>query len=201
MDITAIIFILIAIYTFFCIVMTIRSEKVMQSTYWLILMLVGVSLIYLLGNSEILFVFQLSIYSGGIAVLLLFAAVLTEHEELGFDNSLIGIIKNTKYQLFVYGLFAVNMVALIMKSILDDTYPILSDLGDTTRTYTQAFDQMYGFSLYLWTDLSEVILILGLLVLTAILGSVKLVIREEEIEDLSEEVLLRLKGNAKEVSL
>ena len=194
LDFTQFVFFFIAIYILVCIVMVLRSEKVMQSTYWLILMLMGVSILFLMANSEILFVFQLSIYSGGIAVLLLFAAVLTEHDELGFDNSLLGFVRATFSQFIIYAIFAANMVFLILNSILNSAYPQITVLGDTTRTYAQAWSQTTGFATYIWDDMAGVIIILGFLVLTAILGSVKLAIREEEIEDLSEEVLLRLKG-------
>ena len=193
-DFTQFVFFFIAVYILLCIVMVLRSEKVMQSAYWLILMLIGVSILFLLANSEILFVFQLSIYSGGIAVLLLFAAVLTEHDELGFDNSLLGFVRATFSQFIVYIIFAANIIFLVLNSVLNSAYPQISVLGDTTRTYAQAWSQITGFATYLWDDMAIVIIILGLLVLTAILGSVKLAIREEELEDLSEEVLLRLKG-------
>ncbi len=193
-DFTQFIFFFIAVYILLCIVMVLRSEKVMQSAYWLILMLIGVSILFLLANSEILFVFQLSIYSGGIAVLLLFAAVLTEHDELGFDNSLLGFVRATFSQFIIYVIFAANMVFLILNSVLDSAYPQISELADVGRTYAEAWSQITGFATYIWDDMAMVIIVMGLLVLTAILGSVKLAIREEEIEDLSEEVLLRLKG-------
>ena len=75
------IFITVAIFLIITMYMTWTVEKTMQASYWLILFLVGISILFLIANSEIMFAFQLSIYGGGISVLLLFAALLAQHRQ------------------------------------------------------------------------------------------------------------------------
>ncbi len=194
MDFTQILFVIISAFVVFSIIKALTVEKVMQSVYWLILMLISVSIFFLLGMSEIIFVFQLSIYSGGISVLLLFAGVLTERDEYPYEN----FLKATWVQLLIILIMLINILALIYYSVTSGNYTIITQLGDTTRTYSQAFDQLIGFAVYFWNELGEALLLLGFLITTAIVGSVKLAIREEEIEDLSEEVILRLKQEKRE---
>ena len=59
-------------------------------------------------------------------------------------------------------------------------------------TYTDSATQIKAFARYLWNDMGILIIFLGLLLLSAILGAVKLAIREEDIEELSEEYLARI---------
>lgn len=186
-----IIFFAFVVFILLTVFKALTADKVMQSVYWLILMLVGVSFIFLLANSEILFVYQLMVYSGGIAVLMLFAGLLTNQDELFIDSSILGFARTTKYQLILFVIFTVDVILLVLNSISGSSFSV-TDLGDKTRTYEQAFAQLKGFAIYLWDDLSEVILVLGFTLLVAILGSVKLVIREKDLEELSEEYLARI---------
>lgn len=188
---TLIIFFAIVVFILLTVFKALTADKVMQSVYWLILMLVGVSVVFLLANSEILFVYQLMVYSGGIAVLMLFAGLLTNQDELFIDSSILGFARTTKYQLILFIIFTVDVILLVLNSISGSSFSV-TDLGDKTRTYAEAFAQLKGFASYLWDDLSEVIIVLGFTLLVAILGSVKLVIREKDLEELSEEYLARI---------
>ena len=198
-DFPIIIFFAMVVYIFITVFKALTSEKVMQSVYWLILMLVGVSIIFLLANSEILFVYQLMVYSGGIAVLMLFAGLLTDHDELFVDNSILGFARTTKYQLIIFVIFAVDIILLLANSIAGASFSVLP-LGDKTRSYAQAFAQIKGFASYLWVDLVEIVIVLGFTLLVAILGSVKLVIREKDLEKLSDEYLARLDATQESIT-
>jgi NADH-quinone oxidoreductase subunit J len=180
-------FYITAIYVVVCALMTVKVERVMQSATWLILMLIGIAMLFLLANSEILFAYQLIVYAGGISVLLLFASLLTELDELGFDNSVIGIVKATKYQILIFLLFGINLLYLTINGFGQQD----GILGDQSFTVDQSQATIRDFAIALWDDFGMIIPILGLLLLTAILGSVKLVIREWEIEELSDEMKMR----------
>ncbi|MHA2169513.1 MAG: NADH-quinone oxidoreductase subunit J family protein [Candidatus Kariarchaeaceae archaeon] len=201
-DITLISFYITAIYILMCMTLALSVKKVMQSAYWLILMLVGVGIMFLLANSEILFALQISIYGGGIAVLLLFAVLLTEHDDYMFPTSIMGYIKTTWSQALIFILIAVNLVFLITSTVISKTYlgedgtsgiQNVQDLGDAGRPVYSgegrvgAFDVTKNYATFLWDKFGEVIPFLALLLLAALLGSIKLVIREWEIEELSEE--------------
>ncbi len=210
-DYTQVAFFITAFYIIICMILALTVEKVMQSAYWLIFMLVGVGVLFLLANSEIIFAFQISIYGGGIAVLFLFATLLTEHDDFAFPSSVTGFVRATWSQMLIFFLIAFNLVYLIWSSVTSQDY--LKDLkadnlgvaklGDTTRpvytggTNIGAFEVTKNYAIFLWKNFGEVIPFLGLLLLAALLGSIKLVIRESEIENLSEEVEARF--NVKEV--
>ncbi|OLS25773.1 MAG: hypothetical protein HeimC2_17080 [Candidatus Heimdallarchaeota archaeon LC_2] len=200
-DITQIAFFLIALFILFTMFMSLTVDKVMQSTYWLILMLAGVGVTFLLANSEILFVMQISIYGGGIAVLFLFAVLLTKHDERVFPETFSEFIKNTWTQLGLFLLLAANLSFMMVKVVTSQEYKDsisgLSVLGDTDRRVYSEGDQVGAFKVtknfaeFLWGDFSQVIPFLGLLLLSALLGSIKLVIREWDIEELSPEMSAR----------
>ncbi|MCH8906036.1 MAG: NADH-quinone oxidoreductase subunit J [Candidatus Heimdallarchaeota archaeon] len=193
-------FILTAIYIIICMFMVITVEKVMQSTYWLIMMLVGVAVTFLLANSEIIFAFQISIYAGGIAVLLLFAVLLTEHDDAPFPNTLSKFLRATWMQLIIFLVLAVNMIVLILDTVDKPDYlreaggGTPNVLGDSRipvygdENVAGAFEITENYTLFLWDNFGPVIPFLGLLLLAALLGSVKLAIREWDIEELSDEM-------------
>lgn len=199
---TTALFILITMYK------SLTVDKVMQSTYWLILMLMGVGVTFLLANSEILFVFQISIYGGGIAVLFLFAVLLTKHDERVFPETFGEFIKNTWSQLALFLLLAANLSFILVKVVTDQQYKDsisgLSNLGDLERpVYDEngrvgAFKVTRNYAEFLWDDFSQVIPFLGALFLAALLGSIKLVIREWQMEELSPEMKRRYAGSEAE---
>ncbi|MHA2030663.1 MAG: NADH-quinone oxidoreductase subunit J family protein [Candidatus Kariarchaeaceae archaeon] len=197
-DLTQIAFFANAAFILFTMFMALTVQKVMQATYWLILMLAGVGVTFLLANSEIMFAFQISIYGGGIAVLLLFAVLLTKHDERVFPETIGEFIRATWSQVLLFLVIAINLSLILIKTAQSGFYSDLSDLGDTSRTVydenTGAFAVTKNYTRYLWADFGSVIPFLGLLFLAAMLGSIKLVIREWQIEDISPEMRKRYEG-------
>lgn len=190
-DLTIIPFAFLSLFILTAIYKSLTAEKTMQSVYWLIFMLIATGFIFLLENSEILFAYQLMVYSGGIAVLMLFAGLLTEQDELFIGTSLLGIIKTSKAQAVIFLFFAVDVFALMFNSISGSGYKV-TPLANTDLTYQQSTHQIKLFASYLWGNFVEVVILLGFLLLTAILGSVKLAIRETDLEELSDEYLARI---------
>ncbi|MFV2014835.1 MAG: NADH-quinone oxidoreductase subunit J [Candidatus Heimdallarchaeota archaeon] len=207
-DITQLAFFINAAFILFTMFMSLTVDKVMQSTYWLILMLVGVGITFLLANSEIMFAFQISIYGGGIAVLLLFAVLLTKHDEKVFPETFSEFIRATWSQLLLFFVILFNLSLLLVRVVTSEKYkgdiPNLSVLGDTDRPVYDtaervgAFEVTRNYAKYLWGDFGQVIPFLGLLFLAALLGSIKLVIREWQLEELSPEMEERYTGKEAE---
>lgn len=207
-DITQLAFFANAAFILFTMYMSLTVDKVMQSTYWLILMLVGVGVTFLLANSEIMFAFQISIYGGGIAVLLLFAVLLTKHDEKVFPETFSEFIKTTWSQLLLFFVILFNLSIIILRVVrsekyrdsVADRFDGISVLGDTDRPVYDTADRLGAFEVtrnyakFLWGDFGQVIPFLGLLFLAALLGSIKLVIREWQLEELSPEMRERYAG-------
>jgi len=202
-DFIQIVFILVSLFVLFAMYMTWTVPKTMQAAYWLIMFLVGIAVLFLLANSEIIFAFQISIYGGGISVLLLFAALLAQHDDYTFvGDSLSGKIIAIIPQLIAYALVAFNLILLPVLALTSDEYAgniTTSVLGDSGLTVDQAFKNTADFSAQLWSTYAPIIPFLAMLLLTALLGSVKLVIREWELEELSDLMRDRYKGTDREV--
>ncbi len=147
------------------------SERVMQSALWLIFSLVGVANVFLLANSEYLWVIQISVYGGGIAVLLLFAGRLTSNEEdhFVFDRN------DFIYSFAIVVLMLANLLIYGLDSLPISEGNIYST--DDGNLLLQEFFQN------IWqTDqgLGIILPFIALLFLAALLASVKLAIKEEE---------------------
>ena len=72
-----IIFILIALGTLGAAVMVVTSQNLMRSALWLILAFFGIAGIFVMLDAEFLAVTQILIYVGAIAMLIIFAIMLT----------------------------------------------------------------------------------------------------------------------------
>jgi NADH-quinone oxidoreductase subunit J len=72
-----IIFILAAAVTLFAAVMTVQTNRMSHAVLWLILALMGVGVFYVLLNASFFAVVQVLVYVGAIAILILFAIMLT----------------------------------------------------------------------------------------------------------------------------
>ena len=190
------------LFIIICMYMTWTVRKTMQATYWLIMLLVGVSLMYLYALSEILFALQLSIYGGGISVLLLFAALLAEHDDLVFvGGGMFGQIEGVWSQILAFLLLAVNLIGLPLLALSNPDFQSnfqsnipKNAIGDTHRTVTEGYQVLYSFVSDLWQHYGAIIPFLAMVLLAALLGSVKLVIREWELESLSPEMKERYEG-------
>lgn len=61
-------------------IMAVTAKKILRAAIYLLFVLIGVAGIYLLLNYHFLAAVQLSVYAGGIVVLLVFAIMLTSHK-------------------------------------------------------------------------------------------------------------------------
>jgi NADH-quinone oxidoreductase subunit J len=77
MTILQILFLLVAVVTLFAAVMTVTSHRMMRSALWLILCLLGVGASYVLLEASFFAIVQVLVYVGAIAILILFAIMLT----------------------------------------------------------------------------------------------------------------------------
>jgi NADH-quinone oxidoreductase subunit J len=211
-DVTQLAFFITSFYIIITMFLALTLDRVMQAAYWLIMMLIGVGVIFLLANSEIIFAFQVSIYGGGIAVLLLFAVLLTEHDQQVFPDSAGEFMRATWSQIAIFLLMLGNLIILITTTVTDSDYIASipertgpTQLGDTSRPVYDTVDDIGAFTVtknyayYLWDTFGNVIPFLAMLLLAALLGSIKIVIREWEIEDLSDKMKQHIEAQEAEL--
>jgi NADH-quinone oxidoreductase subunit J len=72
-----IVFIIVAAVTLGSALMVVTSRKVMHSALWLVLALLGVAILFALLDSRFFVVVQVIVYIGAIAILIIFAVMLT----------------------------------------------------------------------------------------------------------------------------
>ena len=74
-----IIFLIVAVITLGAAIMVVTTRKLLHSALWLILSLFGVAIFYVLLDAGFLAVAQIVVYIGAIAILMIFAIMLTRH--------------------------------------------------------------------------------------------------------------------------
>ena len=77
-----IIFLIVAVVTLGSALMVVTSRNLVHSALWLVSTLFGVAIIYALLNAGFLAVVQVVVYIGAIAILFIFAVMLTRKEQL-----------------------------------------------------------------------------------------------------------------------
>jgi len=79
MSVEQIIFIIVAILTLGAALMVVTTKKLLHSALWLIVSLFGVAVFYVLLDAGFLAVAQVVVYIGAIAILMIFAIMLTRN--------------------------------------------------------------------------------------------------------------------------
>lgn len=149
--------------------MAVADPRVMRAAIYLLMAMVLLGFIYIFLNSEILMALHISVYGGGIAILILFAAVLIEENTTIIDEQTM----RTGYLITVILAFTMGILtfrgrpeALTTTTIasLDDGFALVND-----------------FSVFLWTTYNHVIPFLAMLILGALIGAVRLALTDKEV--------------------
>jgi NADH-quinone oxidoreductase subunit J len=74
-----IIFLIIAVMTLYAALQVVSDTNLVHAAFWLILTLFGVAIVFVLLNANFLAVVQVVVYIGAIAVLMVFAVMLTRN--------------------------------------------------------------------------------------------------------------------------
>ena len=147
--------------------LTILVKKVMHSIIWLINLMIGVGALYVFLASEFLGMIQLIVYAGGIMVLMLFGIMLT-----GKDPS----YPSSKFVSWKQSLpLALILAGMGIYAILTTSEELLPEDISGAPSAREAFRSL---PITLFNEYWIVLLILGAILLTALIGSVYLIKRE-----------------------
>ena len=105
-----IIFYLIAAVIIVFSVLTVTSKKILRAAVYLLFVLIATAGLYFMLNYNFLAAVQLTVYSGGIVVLIVFAVLLTAHMESDLEP--VGKIKSLFAGLLSMGGAAVTLFAM-----------------------------------------------------------------------------------------
>jgi NADH-quinone oxidoreductase subunit J len=97
MTVNQIMFILFASMIIVFSVLTVTSHKILRAAVYLLFVLVSTSALYFMLNYQFLAAIQLTLYAGGIVVLIIFSILLTSHisqkfESLGWQKNIFSAI-------------------------------------------------------------------------------------------------------------
>ncbi len=86
MDLDLLFFLFFAAVIVASALMVLLSKDIVRSVMWLALAFVGVAIVFIFLNAEYLALFQIIIYVGAVAVLMLFGIMLTKRKLLGGER-------------------------------------------------------------------------------------------------------------------
>ena len=149
--------------------MAVVDPRVMRAAIYLLMAMILLGFTYVFLNSEILMALHISVYGGGIAILILFAAVLIEENTSIIDEQ----TQRTGYLITV--LLAFTMGILSFRGTPEAlTTTTIANLDD-------GFTLVEDFSVFLWTTYNHVIPFLAMLILGALIGAVRLALTDKEV--------------------
>ncbi|MHA2244058.1 MAG: NADH-quinone oxidoreductase subunit J family protein [Candidatus Hodarchaeales archaeon] len=156
--------------------LAVTVKSVYHAVLWLIFTLLGVAMIFLLyAESALLLVIQMIVYAGGITILMLFAISLSGKEAVFEEQK---GLKLLDWRLSFAGGFILLSIAFYILSQVNSIFWQNTDLADKP----DEIDLIGELARTLFTVHGGTILILGLVLLAAMLGSVYLV--KKEVEDI-----------------
>ena len=102
-------------------ILTVTSRRILRAAVFLLFVLISTSALYFMLNYQFLAAVQLTLYAGGIVVLIIFSVLLTSHIDEKFESP--ALLKK------VYGAIAAILGAvLVITTILSHTFVAGSDI-------------------------------------------------------------------------
>ena len=172
-DFDFILFAIIAFGTLISAILVLEAKDLTHAIIMLAMAFVGISAIYLLLTAEYIAMIQMTVFAGGVIVLFLFAIMLTRSEEFMVRGSL----NRTTNALFAIILIIIFTVLII---------PISTAYVGSINPQGVISDYPHGIALFgfsLFNIYQTGFLILGLIIISALLGAIYLVKNEPEDEE------------------
>jgi NADH-quinone oxidoreductase subunit J len=104
-------FILLSMFIVVCSVLTVTSRRILRAAIFLLFVLISTSGIYFMLNFQFLAAVQLTLYAGGIVVLIIFSILLTSHISQRFEP--IGLKKSIFSALAVVGGLIITIITIL----------------------------------------------------------------------------------------
>ncbi|MFQ5977981.1 MAG: NADH-quinone oxidoreductase subunit J [Candidatus Heimdallarchaeota archaeon] len=165
-DVELSLFLVLAFWCLLSALATVQAQNLMRAIVWLINLMIGVGALYIFLAAEFLGMIQLIVYAGGIMVLMLFGIMLT-----GKDPS----YPPSEFVSWKYSLPPALLLLVLGTYAILESEPLLPEDISGNLTPQEALRTV---ALSLFNDYWIVLLILGLVLLAALIGSVYLIKRE-----------------------
>ncbi|MFN2152240.1 MAG: NADH-quinone oxidoreductase subunit J [Anaerolineales bacterium] len=140
-----IVFLIVALITLYAALEVVTTNNLIHAALWLIVALLGVAAIFILLNATFLAVVQVMVYIGAIAILLIFAIMLTRNVGKAEEDQ---VNKNWPVAaVFGFLMFAGLAVILIFSGRGNAAMPFMGDGSETITLLGQALVSPNGFVL------------------------------------------------------
>jgi NADH-quinone oxidoreductase subunit J len=161
MNVNQLMFILFAAMIVTCSILAVTSRRILRAAVYLLFVLVSTAGLYFMLNYQFLAAIQLTLYAGGIVVLIIFSILLTSHISQNFES--VGWKKS-----FFSALAAASGAIISVITILDFTFSATSEAAAEVEM------KLIGFSL-LSTGFDGYILpfeVISILLVAAMIGAI-----------------------------
>ncbi|WP_420385269.1 NADH-quinone oxidoreductase subunit J [Roseivirga sp.] len=163
MELEAILFYFFAAITGLSVLFIVFTRNILYAAFALILTFIGVAGLFVFMGAEFIAITQILVYVGGVLVLLVFGIMLTQR--LKGQK-----LKSGRNQLFLGFLVSAGIFALMIKSIHSGAF---SNLPWIDQEHTQEVE-LKSFGLSLMTDYVLAFEVIGILLLVALIGAVRI---------------------------
>ena len=172
----SLLFYFFSLITVFSAAMVIISRNTVYSVFFLILVFVSVSILFIMIGAEFLGMIMLIVYVGAVAVLFLFVVMMlnvTEKKEVKFKRS--GLINNISVGSIVGAIIFLELLVVIGGwKYKGDFVPLSSITFNNELTNTHALGNV------LYTDYIHLFQISGMILLVAMVGAITLTFTKRE---------------------
>jgi len=157
-------------------IMVVLSKNTVYSVFFLILVFVTVSILFIMIGAEFLGMIMLIVYVGAVAVLFLFVVMmLNTVNQAKKETSRIGFINNISVGFFVGAIIFLELLVVVGGWKYKDTFiPLSSTNINFEMTNTHALGNI------LYTDYIHLFQIAGMILLLSMVGAITLTFKKRE---------------------
>ena len=160
----------------FSAIMVTVSRNTVYSVFFLILVFVSVSILFIMIGAEFLGMIMLIVYVGAVAVLFLFVVMMLNiNEQLTERSSRKGLVNNISVGSIVGAIIFLELLVVVGGWKYKGTFVLLSDIN-----LNQGISNTHALGNVLYTDYIHLFQISGMILLVAMIGAITLTFSKRE---------------------
>ena len=160
----------------FASIMVTVSRNTVYSVFFLILVFISISILFIMIGAEFLGMIMLIVYVGAVAVLFLFVVMMLNiNEQLTERSSRKGFVNNISVGSIVGAIIFLELLVVVGGWKYKDTFVLLSDIN-----LNQDISNTHALGNVLYTDYIHLFQISGMILLVAMIGAITLTFSKRE---------------------
>jgi len=160
----------------FAAIMVTVSRNTVYSVFFLILVFISISILFIMIGAEFLGMIMLIVYVGAVAVLFLFVVMMLNiNEQLTERSSRKGLVNNISVGSIVGAIIFLELLVVVGGWKYKGTFVLLSDIN-----LNQGISNTHALGNVLYTDYIHLFQISGMILLVAMIGAITLTFSKRE---------------------